>query len=73
MIDANGYGVVVLDSSKPGRVDGVLTDAQMDRLRARLAEAADRPVIVILHHNANALHIAADKIKLLDDALSSQR
>jgi 3',5'-cyclic-AMP phosphodiesterase len=68
VIDIKGYRIVVLDSSEPGRVDGVLTAVQMDWLRARLAEAADRPVIVILHHNANALHIEADDIKLLDDA-----
>ena len=40
----------------------------MGGLRARLAEAAERPVIVVLHHNANALHIEADTIRLLDDA-----
>jgi 3',5'-cyclic AMP phosphodiesterase CpdA len=68
VIDAKGYRVIVLDSSEPGRVDGVLTAAQMTWLRTRLAEAADRPVIVVLHHNANALHIEADNIKLLDDA-----
>ncbi len=68
VIDAKGYRVIVLDSSEPGRVDGVLTALQMDWLRAHLAEAADMPVIVVLHHNANALHIEADTIKLLDDA-----
>lgn len=68
VIDAKGYRVIVLDSSEPGRVDGVLTAVQMDWLRDRLAEAADRPVIVVLHHNANALHIGADNIKLLNDA-----
>ncbi|OYZ97607.1 MAG: hypothetical protein B7X99_13780 [Rhizobiales bacterium 17-65-6] len=68
VIDAKGYRVIVLDSSEPGRVDGILTAAQIDWLTERLAEAAERPVIVVLHHNANALHIEADKIKLLDDA-----
>lgn len=68
VIDAKGYRVIVLDSSEPGRVDGVLTEGQMDWLRARLAEASGRPVIVVLHHNANALHIEADTIKLQDDA-----
>jgi Icc protein len=68
VIDAKGYRVIVLDSSEPGRVDGVLTAQQMDWLRDRLAEAADRPVIVVLHHNANALHIEADTIKIHDDA-----
>jgi 3',5'-cyclic AMP phosphodiesterase CpdA len=67
VIDVKGYRVIVLDSSEPGRVDGVLTALQMDWLQARLSEAADRPVIVVLHHNANALHIEADTIKLLDD------
>ncbi len=68
VIDAKGYRVIVLDSSEPGRVDGVLTAAQLAWLTARLAEAADRPIVVVLHHNANALHIEADTIKLHDDA-----
>jgi len=66
VIDAKGYRVILLDSSEPGRVDGVLTEAQIGWLRARLAEAMDRPVIVILHHNANALHINADSIRMLE-------
>lgn len=64
--DIKGYRIILLDSSEPGRVDGVLTTAQIDWLRARLAEAGDRPVIVILHHNANALHINSDDIRILD-------
>jgi 3',5'-cyclic-AMP phosphodiesterase len=67
VIDAKGYRIIVLDSSEPGKVDGVLSQDQLIFLRARLSEAADRPVIVILHHNANALHIASDNIKILDD------
>ena len=66
VIDLKGYRVIMLDSSEPGRVDGVLTVAQIDWLRARLNEALDRPVIVILHHNANALHIEADTIRILE-------
>jgi len=66
VIDAKGYRVIVLDSSEPGRVDGVLTTVQLDWLRRQLE--TDHPVIVILHHNANALHIEADTIKLHDDA-----
>lgn len=64
VIDAKGYRVIILDSSEPGRVDGVLTDLQIDWLRARLSEAQDRPVVVVLHHNANALHIASDDIRM---------
>lgn len=66
VIDVNGYRMILLDSSEPGRVDGVLEANQIDWLRARLAEAADRPVIVILHHNANALHINSDDIRILE-------
>lgn len=65
-LDIKGYRVIVLDSSEPGRVDGVLEMAQLDWLKARLAEAMDRPVIVILHHNANALHIESDNIAILE-------
>lgn len=66
VIDTEGYRIVLLDSSEPGRVDGVLTDGQVAWLRQRLAEALDRPVIVILHHNANALHIESDNIRILE-------
>lgn len=66
VIDAKGYRIVLLDSSEPGRVDGVLTETQIAWLQARLAEAIDRPVIVILHHNANALHIESDNIRILE-------
>lgn len=68
VVDAKGYRVIILDSSEPGRVDGVLTTGQIDWLRARLAEATDRPVAVVLHHNANALHIASDDIRILEPA-----
>lgn len=66
VIDIKGYRIILLDSSEPGRVDGVLEDDQIDWLHARLAEALDRPVIVVLHHNANVLHIRSDDIRLLE-------
>jgi Icc protein len=68
VIDIKGYRIIVLDSSEPGRVDGVLEDVQIAWLQARLAEATDRPVIVVLHHNANALHIRSDDIRMLEPA-----
>jgi Icc protein len=68
VLDARGYRIILLDSSEPGRVDGVLTQAQIRWLIARLAEASDRPVIVILHHNANALHIESDDIRILESS-----
>jgi 3',5'-cyclic AMP phosphodiesterase CpdA len=66
-VDIKGYRIILLDSSEPGRVDGVLTEEQIGWLRARLDEAAAMPVIVILHHNANALHIESDDIRILDE------
>jgi 3',5'-cyclic AMP phosphodiesterase CpdA len=66
VIDVKGYRIILLDSSEPGRVDGALQPTQIAWLAARLAEAMDRPVIVILHHNANALHIEADTIRMLE-------
>lgn len=68
VVDAKGYRVIVLDSSEPGRVDGVLTEAQINWLQKQLSEAMDRPVIVVLHHNANALHIASDDIRMKEPA-----
>lgn len=67
VIDIKGYRVILLDSSEPGRVDGVLTEGQIGWLRARLDEAAAMPVIVILHHNANALHIESDNIRIVEE------
>jgi len=66
IIDIKGYRVIMLDSSEPGRVDGVLEAGQIAWLRARLAEALDRPVVVVLHHNANKLHIRSDDIRMLE-------
>lgn len=66
VIDIKGYRIILLDSSEPGLVHGVLEAAQIEQLQIWLAEAMDRPVIVILHHNANALHIGSDTIRLLD-------
>lgn len=66
VIDHKGYRIIVLDSSEPGLVHGVLQDAQIAQLQVWLKEAMDRPVIVVLHHNANALHIGSDDIRLLD-------
>lgn len=64
VIDAKGYRVILLDSSEPGKVSGILCDKRLDWLKARLAEASDRPVIVVLHHHANDLALPVDVIKL---------
>jgi 3',5'-cyclic-AMP phosphodiesterase len=65
VIDAKGYRIILLDSAiEPGRHDGRLEQSQLDWLQARLIEAEDRPVIVILHHHANPLHTEVDEIIL---------
>lgn len=66
VIDAGGYRVVVLDSSEPGLVHGVLCARRLAWLEARLDEAQDRPVIVVVHHHANPLRMPVDRIPLLE-------
>ncbi len=68
VIDAKGYRVILLDSVKPGTHAGELGPDRLAWLRDRLAEAADRPVVVVLHHNANAMELPCDDIKLIDGA-----
>lgn len=65
VVDLKGYRVIMLDSSEPGHGHGgLLCDQRLEWLRARLSEAADRPVIVVLHHHANDLSLPVDRIKL---------
>jgi len=64
VIDLKGYRIIVLDSSEPGKVSGILCDQRLEWLQARLDESRDRPVIVVLHHHANDLFLPVDEIKL---------
>ncbi|MCC5975928.1 MAG: metallophosphoesterase [Rubellimicrobium sp.] len=65
VIDTKGHRIILLDSAiEFGRHDGRLEQVQLDWLAARLGEAQDRPVIVILHHHANPLSTAVDEIIL---------
>jgi 3',5'-cyclic-AMP phosphodiesterase len=69
VIDIKGYRIILLDSAiEHGRHDGRLEAEQLDWLGDRLDEAADKPVIVILHHHANPLHTAVDEIMLQNGA-----
>lgn len=68
-IDAKGYRVIVLDSSDPelpgaGRFDA----AQIDWLKARLADVPETPVVVVLHHNITPFHVPTDRIILQENA-----
>ncbi len=69
VIDEKGYRVIALDSSDPGlRGAGRLEPSQIDWLKERLAEALDRPVVVVLHHNITCFHVQTDFIILEDGA-----
>jgi 3',5'-cyclic-AMP phosphodiesterase len=50
VIRLHGLRIVVLDSSVPGVAFGDLTDDQLDRLRADLAEPAPDGTVLVLHH-----------------------
>lgn len=50
VIDDFPVRVIALDSQKTGVPEGELCARRLDWLRARLAEAPDRPTIVALHH-----------------------
>lgn len=66
VIDAGGYRVILLDSSEPGRGEGVLCAQRLEWLDTRLAEASDRPVIVVMHHHAQPLGTDVDRLMLED-------
>lgn len=66
--DIKGYRIVMLDTSEPGHVDGILCDDRLTWLAAQLTEAKalDLPVILVLHHPANRLHMPVDTYGLTD-------
>lgn len=71
VIDVKGYRVIVLDTFDPDPDipgSGSLEPAQIDWLKARLAEVQDKPVVVVLHHNIVPFHIHTDTIILKDGA-----
>lgn len=67
-IDLDGYRVILLDTTTPGSHGGALDEGRKRWLAARLDEAADRPVIVVMHHHANVLSLPVDDIPLADGA-----
>jgi 3',5'-cyclic AMP phosphodiesterase CpdA len=68
VIDLDGYRVILLDTTTPGTHAGALCEGRRDWLAARLDEAADRPVILVMHHHANVLSLPVDAIPLADGA-----
>lgn len=68
VIDLDGYRLILLDTTTPGTHGGALCEGRRDWLASRLDEAADRPVIVVMHHHANVLSLPVDEIPLADGA-----
>ncbi|MEO0391101.1 MAG: metallophosphoesterase [Pseudomonadota bacterium] len=67
-VDQGGHRTIVLDSSDPElRGAGRLTAKQLDWLRARLDEAPDTPVVIVLHHNIAPFSVQTDFIILEDN------
>lgn len=64
--DIKGHRIVMIDSSEPGLVGGLLCPARLSWLAERLAEAkaADLKVIVLMHHNPVALQMPVDTYRL---------
>jgi 3',5'-cyclic AMP phosphodiesterase CpdA len=69
VIDSHDHRVIVLDScDKDSGHAGLIGSDQLGWLAARLDEAMDRPVIIVLHHNITKFHVQTDFIILRDNA-----
>ncbi|MHC0053482.1 metallophosphoesterase [Actibacterium sp. D379-3] len=66
VVDAGDYRILILDTLLDGATEGALADSQHDWLAAQLADAAERPVIVVLHHAIADLGVPTDFINLTD-------
>lgn len=66
--DLDDVRVIMLDTTEPGRVEGILCNERLDWLAARLAEAraADLRVVLMMHHNPPRLHMPVDRYSLTE-------
>lgn len=58
VIDCGAWRLILLDSSLADSDGGSLAAAELDKLRAAASAAADRHVLVALHHSPIAMHSA---------------
>ena len=67
-VDLKGHRVMMLDSSEPGVVQGVLAPEHLDWVALQLADAVAQglKVIVVLHHEPVALQMPVDTYRLGD-------
>ena len=68
VVDVDGYRVCALDSLDPGQKPGRLGEEQLGWLRERLREAADRHVVIAVHHHAVPIGLERLDVQMLLDA-----
>ena len=68
VVDVDGYRLCALDSLDPGKKPGVLGASQIGWLRDRLREAADREVVIAVHHHAVPIGLERLDVQMLMDA-----
>ena len=68
VVDVDGYRICALDSLDPGKKPGILGADQLAWLRERLREAADRDVVIGVHHHAVPIGLERLDVQMLMDA-----
>ena len=68
VVDVDGYRLCALDSLVPGQKPGRLGEDQLDWLRDRLREAADRHAVIVVHHHAVPVGLERLDVQMLLDA-----
>ena len=68
VVDTDGYRICALDSLDPGKKPGVLGASQLAWLRDRLREAADRDIVIAVHHHAVPIGLERLDVQMLMDA-----
>jgi 3',5'-cyclic-AMP phosphodiesterase len=68
VVDVDGYRICALDSLDPGKKPGVVGGGQLAWLRDRLREAADRDVVIAVHHHAVPIGLERLDVQMLMDA-----
>lgn len=68
VVDVDGHRLCALDSLIPGQKPGRLGAEQLDWLRDRLREAADRHAVIAVHHHAVPIGLERLDVQMLLDA-----
>lgn len=68
VVDVDGYRLLALDSLIPGEKPGRLGADQLGWVRERLREAADRHVVIAVHHHVVPIGLERLDVQMLLDA-----